>query len=66
MRGGPTALITRPAVTAATKVLTGAYAASMASNYNLVPRAAAVMVEDGRSEPLVRRETVPELLARDV
>ena len=26
---------------------TGAYAASMASNYNLLPRPAAVMVDDG-------------------
>ncbi|MCW2920972.1 MAG: diaminopimelate decarboxylase [Thermoleophilia bacterium] len=45
---------------------TGAYAASMASNYNLVPRCAVVLVENGTHRPLVRRETLDELLARDV
>jgi diaminopimelate decarboxylase len=45
---------------------TGAYAASMASTYNQVPRCAVVLVGDGRHEPLLRRETLDELLARDV
>jgi diaminopimelate decarboxylase len=45
---------------------TGAYGASMASNYNHVPRPAAVLVEDGRVTGLVRRETVADLLARDL
>ena len=45
---------------------TGAYAASMASTYNLVPRAAAVMVAGGEARLLERRETVDDLLARDV
>ena len=45
---------------------TGAYAASMASTYNQVPRCAVVLVEDGTHRPLLRRETLDELLARDV
>ncbi len=45
---------------------TGAYTASMASNYNALPRPAAVMVEDGESRLIVRRETVADLLARDL
>jgi diaminopimelate decarboxylase len=45
---------------------TGAYSQSMASTYNLVPRAAAVIVEAGRGTLVTRRETVAELLARDV
>jgi diaminopimelate decarboxylase len=45
---------------------TGAYAASMASTYNLVPRAASVMVAGGDARLLERRETVDDLLARDV
>ena len=46
--------------------VTGAYAASMASTYNLVPRAGAVMVAGGEARLLERRETVDDLLARDV
>ncbi len=45
---------------------TGAYSQSMASTYNLVPRAAAVIVEAGRSALATRRETVAELLAREL
>ncbi len=45
---------------------TGAYAASMASTYNQVPRCAVVLVEDGSHRPLMRRESLDELLARDV
>jgi diaminopimelate decarboxylase len=45
---------------------TGAYSQSMASNYNLVTRAAAVVVEDGRAVLATRRETLAELLAREV
>lgn len=44
---------------------TGAYAASMASTYNLVPRCAVVGVEAGRDELLLRRESLDDLLARD-
>ncbi|MEX2328520.1 MAG: diaminopimelate decarboxylase [Nitriliruptoraceae bacterium] len=45
---------------------TGAYTASMASNYNRLPRPAAVLVADGKARTLVRRETLDDLLARDV
>jgi diaminopimelate decarboxylase len=45
---------------------TGAYSQSMASTYNSVPRAAAVIVEAGHSTLVTRRETVAELLAHDV
>lgn len=44
---------------------TGAYAASMASTYNMVPRCAVVLVEDGEHRPLLRRETIDDLFARD-
>jgi diaminopimelate decarboxylase len=45
---------------------TGAYTASMASTYNALPRAAAVIVADGRARLVVRRESVGDLLAREV
>jgi diaminopimelate decarboxylase len=45
---------------------TGAYGHSMASNYNLVPRPAVVFVRDGRARIVVRRETIVDLVARDV
>ena len=45
---------------------TGAYGHSMASNYNLVPRPAVVFVRDGRARVVVRRETIADLVARDV
>ncbi|MCW2974145.1 MAG: Diaminopimelate decarboxylase [Thermoleophilia bacterium] len=44
---------------------TGAYAASMASTYNMVPRAAVVLVRDGEHRPLLRRERIDELFVRD-
>jgi diaminopimelate decarboxylase len=42
---------------------TGGYTLSMASNYNAVPRAAAVLVADGSAELIRRRETVDDLLS---
>ncbi len=45
---------------------TGAYGEAMASNYNRVPRPAAVLVRDGAARPLIRRETYEDLVARDV
>ncbi len=45
---------------------TGAYTASMASNYNQLPRPAAVLVRDGEVRPLMRRETLDDLLRLDV
>ncbi len=44
----------------------GAYCLSMASNYNGVPRPAAVMVREGRARLLRRRETLQDLLAAEV
>jgi diaminopimelate decarboxylase len=42
---------------------TGAYTLSMASNYNGVPRPAAVLVADGEARLIRRRETIDDLLA---
>ena len=42
---------------------TGAYTLAMASNYNGVPRPAAVLVADGRARLIRRRESVDDLLA---
>ena len=44
---------------------TGAYCASLASNYNHVPRPPVIAVRDGASRVLVRGETIDDLLARD-
>ena len=41
---------------------TGGYTLSMASNYNDVPRPAAVLVADGLAELIRRRESVDDLL----
>jgi diaminopimelate decarboxylase len=45
---------------------TGAYTESMASNYNRLPRPAAVLVRDGEVRELLRRETLDDLVRRDV
>lgn len=42
---------------------TGAYHYAMASNYNMVPRPAVVMVAPGRADIIIRRETYDDLLA---
>ncbi|MFV9504613.1 MAG: diaminopimelate decarboxylase [Oscillochloridaceae bacterium umkhey_bin13] len=44
----------------------GAYTLSMASNYNLVPRPALVLVGDGQARLIQRRESETEVLARDL
>jgi diaminopimelate decarboxylase len=44
----------------------GAYCLAMASNYNGVPRPAAVMVDRGRARVIRRRETLQDLLAVEV
>jgi diaminopimelate decarboxylase len=41
----------------------GAYTLAMSSNYNVVPRPAAVLVGDGRARLIRRRETLDDLLA---
>ncbi len=45
---------------------TGAYNASMASNYNRIPRPAAVLVHDGMADLVQRREQPEDLLRYDV
>lgn len=45
---------------------TGAYGHSMASNYNAMLRPAVVFVADGEARVVVRRETIADLLAREV
>jgi diaminopimelate decarboxylase len=45
---------------------TGAYNYSMASNYNRLPRPAAVLVGDGKAELILQRETLADLLRSDV
>ena len=42
---------------------TGAYTLAMASNYNAVPRPAAVLVSDGSARLIRRRETLDDLLS---
>ncbi len=45
---------------------TGAYNASMSSNYNRIPRPAAVLVGEGQTELVQRREQPEDLLRYDV
>jgi diaminopimelate decarboxylase len=44
---------------------TGAYTLAMASNYNGVPRPAAVLVADGKAELIRRRESLDDLLRHE-
>jgi diaminopimelate decarboxylase len=44
----------------------GAYGMSMSSNYNTRPRAAEVMIDAARSYVIRERETVDELMAREI
>jgi diaminopimelate decarboxylase len=44
---------------------TGAYNYSMASNYNRVPRPAAVLVHDGEANIILQRETYEDLIRQD-
>jgi len=46
--------------------VTGAYTEAMASNYNRLARPAAVLVEGGIARTIVRRETLDDLVRRDV
>ncbi|MDQ1721194.1 MAG: diaminopimelate decarboxylase, partial [Pseudonocardiales bacterium] len=45
---------------------TGAYCYAMASNYNRMPRPPVVAVTGSRSQVIVRRETLEQLMANDV
>ena len=44
----------------------GAYCIPMASNYNMAPRPAVVMVKDGKGRIIRRRETYADLMAVDL
>ena len=44
---------------------TGAYNYSMASNYNRVPRPAAVLVKDGQANIILQRETYKDIIRSD-
>lgn len=44
----------------------GAYCPSMASNYNMAPRPAIVLVKDGSARLIRRRETYQDMMASDV
>ncbi|NEU76556.1 diaminopimelate decarboxylase [Hassallia byssoidea VB512170] len=44
---------------------TGAYNYSMASNYNRIPRSAAVIVKDGEANLILQRETYQDLIRQD-
>ncbi|MGN0609444.1 MAG: diaminopimelate decarboxylase [Oscillospiraceae bacterium] len=45
---------------------TGAYNYSMSSNYNRIPKPAVVMVKDGSSRVVVKRETMEDIIRNDV
>ena len=45
---------------------TGAYNYSMASNYNRIPRPAAVMVKNGEARLIIKRETYEDIIRNDV
>lgn len=44
---------------------TGAYNYSMASNYNRLPKPAAVLVQDGDANVIIERETYQDLIGKD-
>lgn len=46
--------------------VTGAYGYAMGSNYNKLPRPAVIFVRQGRSRPVVRRETIDDLFRLEV
>lgn len=45
---------------------TGAYNYSMASNYNRIPRPAAVMIKDSEARVIIQRETYKDLILKDL
>lgn len=45
---------------------TGAYNYSMSSNYNRIPKPAVVMVKDGSSRVVVKRETMEDIIRNDL
>ena len=45
---------------------TGAYGYSMSSNYNKIPRPAVVMVKDGQSRVIVKRESYEDMIKNEI
>jgi len=45
---------------------TGAYGHAMANNYNCIPRPPVIFAKDGDARVVVRRETLDDLISRDV
>ncbi|MDD7428638.1 MAG: diaminopimelate decarboxylase [Oscillospiraceae bacterium] len=45
---------------------TGAYNYSMSSNYNRIPKPPVVMIKDGQSRVVVKRETLDDIIRNDV
>jgi diaminopimelate decarboxylase len=45
---------------------TGAYNYSMSSNYNRTPRPACLLISEGQSEMILRRENFDDLIAHDI
>ena len=45
---------------------TGAYNYSMSSNYNRIPRPCAIIVHEGQSDVIIKRETYQDLISLDV
>ncbi len=45
---------------------TGAYNYSMSSNYNRIPRPAMVMVKDGKSRIIIKRESYEDIVKNDI
>ena len=46
--------------------MAGAYQLSMASNYNMAPRPAVVVVSDGQARLVRRRESYDDLLVSEI
>ena len=45
---------------------TGAYNYSMSSNYNRIPKPAVVMLKNGTSRIVVKRETLEDIIRNDL
>ena len=45
---------------------TGAYNYSMSSNYNRIPKPPVVMIRDGKSRVVVKRETFEDIVRNDI
>ncbi len=64
---GKDVLIAKPSVGDILAVLcTGAYNYSMASNYNRLQKPAVLMIEDGKTRVIIRRQTLEDIVREDV